>query len=60
MGSSGSLQSMTHLASTGATWIAIVVTQYQWTVDDTDIFPLYNASQVYDVTNQVVGHPIEK
>ena len=51
MGSAASLQSLTHLASTGASHVAIVVTQYQWTIDDTDIFPLYNASQVYDEQN---------
>lgn len=51
MGSTRSLQSLEHLASTGATWVAIVVTQYQWRLDSTRIFPLYNGSEVFDVDN---------
>jgi hypothetical protein len=51
MGSDKALMSLKHLASTGATWVAIIVTQYQWTIDDVSIFPLYNASEVKDVTS---------
>jgi hypothetical protein len=40
--------SMRRLASTGATWISIVVTQYQRSVNATEIFPLYNGSAVPD------------
>ena len=40
--------SMQRLASTGATWVAIVVTQYQYFVNSTEIFPLYNATQELD------------
>eukprot|EP00051_Salpingoeca_urceolata_P002198 m.48023 g.48023 ORF g.48023 m.48023 type:complete len:661 (+) comp11963_c0_seq1:124-2106(+) len=48
MGSTQSLRSLEHLASTGATWVAVVVTQYQWRMDSTQIFPLYNGSAVHD------------
>jgi hypothetical protein len=51
MGSDKALMSLKHLASTGATWVAIIVTQYQWTIDNTTIFPLYNASEVKDITS---------
>jgi len=40
--------SMRRLASTGAMWISIVVTQYQRSVNATEIFPLYNGSAVPD------------
>jgi hypothetical protein len=46
MGSDKALMPLKHLASTGATWVAIIVTQYQWTIDNTTTFPLYNASEV--------------
>ena len=51
MGSDAAKRSMIRLASTGANWIALIVTQYQWTIDSTTIIPLYNASEVYDSTN---------
>ena len=38
--------SLAHLASTGANWVSIIVTSYQWSINTTDIFPLYNASEV--------------
>jgi len=44
---------MKHLQSTGATWVSIVVTQYQWNITSTEIFPLYNGSEVTSlVTSQ--------
>ena len=51
MGSDASLASMQHLTTTGASWISIVVTQYQWNISSTEIFPLYNGSQVRDTTS---------
>jgi len=36
------LMSLEHIASTGANWVAIVVTQYQVHMNSTEIFPLYN------------------
>jgi hypothetical protein len=52
MGSAKSLQSLVRLSSTGANWVAIVVTQYQWTIDDTAIMPLYDPAQVRDTTSR--------
>ena len=46
MGSAAGLASLDHLASTGATWVSLIVTQYQTSINTTDVFPLYNASQV--------------
>ncbi len=46
MGSAAGLLSLDHLASTGANWVSIVVTQYQTSINTTSIFPLYNASAV--------------
>eukprot|EP00040_Diaphanoeca_grandis_P028457 m.164893 g.164893 ORF g.164893 m.164893 type:complete len:568 (-) comp31360_c1_seq1:31-1734(-) len=51
MGSQASFESMKHLKSTGATWVSLVVTQYQWNISSTEIFPLYNGSVVYDTTS---------
>eukprot|EP01052_Picozoa_sp_SAG31_P001026 SAG31_NODE_33_length_32018_cov_69.763088_10_plen_511_part_00 len=51
MGSPAALRSLQHLASTGANWVAIIVTQYQWQLNTTEIFPLYNGSAVRDVTS---------
>lgn len=51
MGSEDSRHSLQHLASTGANWVSIVVTQYQWNISSTSIFPLYNGSKVRDVTS---------
>ena len=51
MGSAAAQRSMRHLASTGANWVAIVVTQYQWSVNTTEIFPLYKATIVNDTTS---------
>jgi hypothetical protein len=51
MGGAASLRSLSHLASTGANWVAIVVTQYQWSINSTQIFPLYNGSAVTDETS---------
>ena len=52
LGSAASLASMRHLRSTGAEWVSLVATQYQWNITSTRIFPLYNASEVYDVDSQ--------
>jgi hypothetical protein len=41
-----SLQSMNNLKSTGANWVAIVVTEYQDTFDSTEIYPLYKGSEI--------------
>ena len=38
------------MRSTGATWVSIVVTQYQWSITSTEIFPLHNRSAVNDTT----------
>lgn len=46
MGSDKALWSLDHLASTGATHVSLVVTNYQHSINTTQIFPLYNASQV--------------
>ena len=51
LGSAAAQGSLAHLASTGATWVAIVATQYQWSINDTAIFPLHNGSAVRDVTS---------
>ncbi len=51
MGSNLSTLSLQHLASTGANWVAIVVTQYQWRINSTDIFPLYNVSEIFDTAS---------
>lgn len=48
MGSSYSHQSMHHLRTTGTDWIAIVVTQYQYNIDSTEIFPLYDPNKILD------------
>ena len=52
LGSSASEASLRHLASTGATWVSIVATLYQWNISSTSVFPLYNASEVRDVTSK--------
>ena len=39
---------MQRLASTGATWVAIVVTQYQYAANATSIRPLYDPNEVID------------
>lgn len=44
-------RSLGHLSSTGANWVSIVVTQYQWNISSTEIFPLYNGSAVNDTTS---------
>ena len=46
MGSEAGMLSLDHLASTGASWVALVVTNYQWSINTTEVFPLYNASEV--------------
>ena len=46
MGSREGLASLEHLASTGASWVSLVVTSYQHSINTTTIFPLYNASEV--------------
>jgi hypothetical protein len=46
MGSDAGMLSLDHLASTGASWVALVVTNYQWSINTTEVFPLYNASEV--------------
>jgi hypothetical protein len=51
VGSAASNASMGHLQTTGADWVSIVVTEYQWNTSSTEIFPLINASEVKDVTN---------
>ena len=40
------------LAVLAATWVAIVVTQYQYYIKSTEIFPLYNASAVIDTASE--------
>ncbi len=52
MGSPAAQRSLAHLASTGANWVAIVVTQYQWQINSTKIFPLYDPNRVNDTTSQ--------
>ena len=42
MDSSVGLDSMRHLATTGANYVAIVVTQYQSNISSTDIFPIFD------------------
>ena len=56
MGDPQSELSLAHLASTGATWVAIVVTQYQYQINSTEIFPLYNASAVTDTTSDYCNY----
>lgn len=51
MGGNESFASLQRLASTGANWVSIVVTWYQWNISSTEIFPLYNASLVNDTTS---------
>lgn len=51
MGSAEATSSLHHLRSTGANWVSLVVTQYQWNITSTDIFPLFNGSEVVDVTS---------
>ena len=51
MGSTKSAGSMRHLRTTGADWVSIVVTHYQWHINSTEIFPLYDGSAVNDVTS---------
>jgi hypothetical protein len=51
MGSPAAQRSLEHLASTGANWVAIVVTQYQWRLNSTEIFPLYDATRITDTTS---------
>ena len=46
MGSPRGLHSLEHLASTGASHVAVVVTQYQTSINTTIIFPLFDASAV--------------
>lgn len=60
-----STRSLEHLQSTGANWVAIVVTQYQDKIDTTDIYPLYDPiySDYYTyitATNQELASAIEK
>lgn len=43
-----SAASLRRLASTGATWVSLVVTQYQHSVNATSIFPLYDGRAVPD------------
>jgi hypothetical protein len=52
MGSPAAQRSLVHLATTGANWVAIVVTQYQWQLNSTEIFPLHDPNQVNDTTSQ--------
>eukprot|EP01084_Bolivina_argentea_P178395 308372_1 len=40
--SSTAMDSLYHLSTTGANYVSIVVTQYQWTHNTTDIFPVYD------------------
>ena len=42
LGSPTGLASLRHLASTGANWVSIVVTQYVTSVDTTTVFPMIN------------------
>mmetsp|Transcript_12773 Transcript_12773/g.38319 ORF Transcript_12773/g.38319 Transcript_12773/m.38319 type:complete len:359 (+) Transcript_12773:577-1653(+) len=51
MGSPAAQASLARLASTGANWVSIVVTQYQWNISSTAIFPLYDPAQVNDTTS---------
>lgn len=51
VGSPAAQRSLRHLASTGANWVAIVVTQYQWAVNSTAIFPLHSSTVVNDTTS---------
>ena len=51
MGSARSQGSLRHLASTGASWVSIVATWYTWNISSVEIFPLYNGSEVHDVTS---------
>ena len=44
LGSRAANASLDHLATTGANWVAIVVTNYQVSINTTEIFPLFNAS----------------
>lgn len=56
VGSAASNASMAHLRTTGADWVSLVVTEYQWNVSSTEIFPLFNASAVKDRTNAGYYH----
>ena len=50
-GTDASEESMRWLQTTGTNWVSIVVTQYQWNISSTEIFPLYNGSVVKDTTS---------
>eukprot|EP00912_Choanoflagellata_sp_UC4_P001936 UC4_evm2s1242 len=43
--------SLRRLASTGSNWVSIVVTEYQWQINSTEIFPLYDSMAVNDTTS---------
>lgn len=51
LGSATARQSLERLASTGANFVAIVVTGYQWNITSTEILKLYNGSEVRDSQN---------
>ncbi len=51
LGSDRSNESLDHLASTGANWMSIVATQYQWNISSTSIFPLYDGNLINDTTS---------
>jgi hypothetical protein len=51
MGGNESFASLQRLASTGANWVSIVVTWYQWNISTTDVFPLFNTTSVNDTTS---------
>ncbi|KAH3757695.1 glycoside hydrolase family 5 protein [Pelomyxa schiedti] len=48
MGTDVAAQSLDHLVSTGANWVAIVATLYQYTINTTDVFPLFDPNEILD------------
>ena len=58
-GSRAGLWALDHLASTGATHVALVATSYQHSINTTDIFPLFQPSSQYPPQYYVYTTPTD-